>query len=673
MDLVNLFLWALALMVSGALASLVTAKRRRLTNTLAAAVVMAGCLLVVYVGIMVLVHGPVSRSYQFLVIPGFPALPGLTIDSLSAFFLIIIAFVTIWPTLYSLGYLEHYRHESAVSYQFPFQLFVPGMLAAVAVDDLFYFLIAWEFMTLASYFLVVYQRNSPENLRAGFKYFFMTHAASLGIIIAAVVLGLKAGTFSFQAVPGTFSLLAANNPVLLHLLLALLFLGFATKAGVFPLGSWLPDAHPAAPASVSALLSGVMIKIGVYGILRFFVWLLPVTGSSVVWGYIIASSGVVSMFIGTMLALGQDDCKKLWAFSSIGQIGYIMLGIGLGLVFVQSSPLLAFVAMLGGLYHLLNHAFFKSLLFLNTGSLLVCAGTRDMNKMGGLIRLLPFTAVTALVGCLSIAGLPPFNGFASKWLLYQASIFGGKLSPVIGIFGVTAIFISTVTLAYFIKYFGAAFLGRMPSGLEPASSGKVPATMKAGEAVLAAGCILLGLFPALPVTLITGILRDTPFASAGAGAVVASVGGGLAVNGDKVFQGVFSPVVLALAAAVCLAGSLYIYRLCRAPVREVPAWTCGRVDTPAEMHYRARGYFQPFIKNFSLLYRRIPWPVLKPPEAAARRLDLDVWIYFPTGRGFLEACLRLGKTHTGLAQFYMLWQVLGMAAILWIMYWMMGG
>ena len=207
----------------------------------------------------------------------------------------------------------------------------------------------------------------------------------------------------------------------------MIFLGFLVKAGGFPFGMWwLPDAHPAAPSPVSALLSGAMIKLGLYGILRVFLSLMPPGPWLLPWGFVIATFGTLSLFFGTMAALVQLDSKRLLAYHSIGQVGYMLLGFGLGLALLERDPALAAVAIVAGLFHLLNHACFKGLLFLNAGMFEVVTGERDLNRLGGLNKVVPLTAACTIVASLSIAGLPPFNGFSSKWLLYHASVWSGR-------------------------------------------------------------------------------------------------------------------------------------------------------------------------------------------------------------------------------------------------------
>jgi formate hydrogenlyase subunit 3/multisubunit Na+/H+ antiporter MnhD subunit len=339
----------------------------------------------------------------------------------------------------------------------------------------------------------VFENNSPAKLKAGFTYFVVTQATSVGLIFASAILYSYTGTLRLSELPYCFRV-GPELSAQLHLILALFFIGFGAKAGVFPLGFWMPEAYAAAPASATAVFSGVMSKMGVYGILRIFVWLLPAADIASTWGLILATFGVLSMLVGNLRTLPETDSKRLLAQSSIGQMGYILLGIGAGLYFRTSAPFLSVLALVGAIFHVLNHGFFKSLVFFKQGSIFYRTGTNDLNKVGGLAKLMPAACAVGLVGSLAISGMPPFNGFMSKWLLYQASIFGGITVPVFALYGIIAIFISTVSLAAYLKYMGTAYLGILPHKFSAGPKGQ-PFSMEAVQAVLAAGCVLLGLFP----------------------------------------------------------------------------------------------------------------------------------------------------------------------------------
>ncbi|HAQ00282.1 MAG TPA: oxidoreductase, partial [Rhodospirillum rubrum] len=503
MSTTQVFLGAFAVLAALPVLTLLAGNRKSLAGSITLVGVGVACLAMLGLAVTALTVGPIAFDLGTVPLFGLTSSLAFTIDGLSAIFVILISVLGTASALYSVGYIAHYPDEDARRYYVPFPLFIAGMLMVATTSDWFCFFFGWEFMTLVSYFLVTFENRDKENLSAGFIYFFMTQLTSMGLMLAIIVLGTWGGSTSFAAVAKTLGALQAENPVALYGLLSLFFIGFATKAGMFPLGIWLPKAHPAAPASVSALLSGVMIKLGIYGMLRIFLWALPLGEATHVWGMVITLFGVLSMLVGTLRALGEHDCKRLLAQHSIGQMGYVLLGLGLGLTFLGSNPLFAALGFLGCLYHLINHACFKSLLFFNTGSILYRAGTRDLDSLGGLSAVMPLTAGCALVGALSIAGTPPFNGFVSKWLLYQSAIFGDVSTPVYILAAVVAIFIGTVTLASFVKYMGTAYLGTLPKRFVGSGFG-CPRSMEAVEVFLAVVCLVMGVFPGPVVATLLG-------------------------------------------------------------------------------------------------------------------------------------------------------------------------
>jgi hydrogenase-4 component B len=462
------------------------------------------------------------------------------------------------------------------------------------------------------------------------------------------------------AMPG----LLANSPAITNFALLLVFLGFLVKAGGFPFGLWwLPDAHPAAPSPVSALLSGVMIKLGLYGILRVFLGMIPVGNASLAWGLVLGAFGVMSLFFGTMGALVQHDSKRLLAYHSIGQVGYMVLGFGIGLAFMGVNPLVSALGLIGGLFHLFNHACFKGLLFLNAGSIEVATGERDLNNLGGLGRVLPITAACTLVACLAIAGLPLFNGFSSKWILYHASIWGAKGVGVIFLyFGIVAIFISAVTLASFMKFMGTTVWGT-PSpvvrGLSPIREG---AWLGAPQVLLAVFCVGFGVFPHAGARICynaatsLGAARSMPDFTALFGPSLLS----LQVMDKGAAVGLWSPIVVAAALLGAIILGAVIRRLGGAKTRVVPVWACGSDPTLEEMRFRAQGYYSPF-KDF--VHAIMPeWRSAWRPtrsEAPQRVLDLDGWLYGPAVRGVLAMFRWFARSHVGIPQVYAAWLVIG--------------
>lgn len=679
------------LLMAGAFIGLFLGRRQRFAGAFAFAVVLVSSLVLFWVVFQVYQNGPVearesffwvmglsefkgeaacmtchSSSRALFTVPGFGASLVLRIDHLSAFFLAIIAVVGPLATLFSMRYMEHYRRESLVGFYPPLLVFLSAMIAVVGMADLFFFFLFWELMTLASYALVVFEREKQENLRAGFKYFLMTHVATACMFLGGILLYVRGGSFSFDVLRSTMALLLHENPGLAHLVLALFFVGFTTKAGLFPFGDWLPDAHPAAPSGVSALLSGVMIKMGIYGLLRVFLHILPSSYFTTTWGGIISFFAVLSLFVCSLTALYQDDSKRLLAFSSMSHIGGMLLVIGMGIAFLRISPAMSGVALMAGLFHLLNHALFKSLLFLNAGSLLYVAGTRDLNALGGLLRTMPWTAATTVVGGLALAGIPPLNGFASKWLIFQVLILGGLDRPTYMLYAIVALFASAVALAYILKFITAAFLGHPPSRL--AGPGDVPASMRIAQLSLGALCVVIGLFPVPLLRLIYQALGPglalPPFE--------ALFGGGpwgVATNLGEGTAAAWNPLAMAAALLACLFVSCLLYRAGGAPVRQTALWYCGEQHRPEEVKFSALSLCLPFKRFFSVrvgsyeqagLYPALRVPKLRLPTELRQVFDIDRFLYNPIVRWSLSAMERFSRTHVGIPQVYVLWMVIGM-------------
>jgi formate hydrogenlyase subunit 3/multisubunit Na+/H+ antiporter MnhD subunit len=440
------------------------------------------------------------------------------VDGLAALFLGLVALIALLSSLYSITYMDHYKEYGVGSYYPWFLLFVGGMYGILTVTDLQLFFCAfWQLMTIPSFFLIRYEHRNRDNVRAAFKYLIMMEVACALVMMGSGFLAsaLKSGALKpTPSWPYDFDTLAANMMFLLSqkgaVAMAMLFflVGFGIKAGMWPFGQmWLPDAHPAAPSPVSALLSGVMIKTGIYGLMRCFLWMAPqmATGafSCREWGLTIAILGTITLFVGTAQALKQEQSKRLLAFHSIGQVGYILLGLGACLA-LMSEPhpgarAFGIAAFYGAIFHTLNHGVFKSLLFMNAGAMLYATGTQDLNRMGGLMKYMPVTALATLVASFSIAGVPLCNGFASKWSLYVATLSGSRWAPWLAVCAVIAILTSALTLASFMKFFGTSFLSRTSKLVDEksASSGtlEVDMLMQIPQAILASLCLIMGMLP----------------------------------------------------------------------------------------------------------------------------------------------------------------------------------
>src|SRR5512136_82882 len=673
MVLIELFI---ATVIVGVVLTALSARSRPLCGAIGVLTVAVITALLFFVAYRVFTIGPQSLPEPIFAIPSLGASLTISIDHLGALFFILIGLISFLGTLYSYRYMEIYPRQSLARFYLCLILFIAGMIGVVSVTDMFFFFVFWEFMTLSSYFLVIYETEDPVSLRAGFKYFIMTHVGTVAMFIGAILLQTQVGSFAFSRLREAMAGMIETHPVQLSFILALFLLGFGTKAGMYPVGTWLPDAHPAAPSGISAILSGVMIKMGVYGFLRLFFFLLPFSNLSMGYGIVIAAFGALSLFMGTISALMQHDSKRLLAFHSIGQIGYILLGIGTGLALLRTNPILSAVATMAGIYHLVNHAAFKGLLFLNAGSMLYKTGTRDLNQLGGLFSVMPSTAWATLIASLSIAGMPPFNGFASKWLIYQSTILGGVQSPLFIFFGLLAIFISSVTLASFVKFFSSSFGGTMGKGLEARlrPGFEVPLSMRASQNVLALLCLLLGVFPWVPLHLILNCLTGSEYGTVLPQSLHALSGSWLGLNlmvGGAEGSGAWLPVVGVVVLGLCLLLAFAVSRSGKAGTRTVPIWTCGEVYEPDEVRYRAGSFYLPFVSRFEAMVSfGLPPIHLKRPDRIYRGLDFDQLIYYPFVDWFIRLSQNFRRTHLGIPQAYMLFQVIGIvlvgAAILWL-------
>ena len=610
-------------------------------------------------GIKVLVSGKTLHGFIFS-LPRFGSGLEITIDPLGGAFAMLVAAVSFMAAIYSIGYMTHYRRESPGRFYSLLQLFIASMIGVVSVADWLFFIVFWELMTLVSYFLVTFERSDPQAMRAGFKYFIMTHVATAGLLVTAIYLWRLTGSFGFEDhQAGLGGMIIGVR----SLLLALYFVAFATKAGVFPLGDWVPDVYPAAPSAISAVLSGVTSKVGVYGLLRIF-WLnlthVGTSGEVMTWGSIIAFLGMLSAFVGGVTAMKEDDAKRLLALSSMSQVGYILLALGIGIAF-SKTPGMESVALLGILasgFHILNDAIYKSLLFMNAGSVYYATGTRDLNRLGGLWGVMPYVAVAGLVGVLSLAGLPPTNGFASKWVIYQAAVSGGlKFAPFL-VVAVVAFFVSLSTLAYSLKYFNTAFLGKPTSEQGPPV--RVPVAMAVSQCLLALVCLVVGLVPALVIRTVgvaLGASSTQAFDMGWIGALhTLPVGGGIPAS--------WSPLSLLVVLLVALVIAQLIRKSSAVHTRAVPSWYCGEEHSDDEVRYRAHGFYLPFNLAFGKVYPHIPVPRLPSLRGVLSALNFDGWLYNPILRLGGRLTDKVSRSHVGIPQLYMIWQVAGMILVL---------
>ena len=622
---------AMLICTVGAAVTLATARHRALTGWIAFGVLGVAGLFALFGASRVLLTEPSHAETLFAAHRlGFSL--RLYVDGLSSVFLVLIAVVSILAGLYSIEYMQH-RLEHGVGRYYPnLLLFVAAMYGLVSTTDMMYFFfIFWQMMTLTGYALIRYEPRKPQNLRAANRYLWMMQLACGVTMLGAALIAREnvvtpAGEtllrFDFDAVSHHLPGLLADHPTRVVIAFALFLVGFGIKLGLWPFGQiWLPDAHPAAPSPISALLSGVMIKTGIYGLMRYFIWLVPASAQAefplAKWGLVLAVLGTVTLFTGTAQALHQDQSKRLLAFSSIGQGGYLVLALGVCLTLLASSqplmPALAATALLGALFHTVNHGVFKSLLFFNAGSVLHATGTQDLNKLGGLLRLMPVTGITALVGSCAIAGVPLFSGFASKWTIYTAAIQGHAAAPLLPLCVAIAILTSTLTLALFIKFFGAMFLSRTSTlvhdlSLRPQRL-EVGWKMRLPQAILLGLCLFAGLFPGLMLHFMARALQTSrqglAVTLADAVPIADWTGAGLQLANAPA---VYAPLAVALVFVLMFLFARWLAHLGGATRRRSAPWLCGYA-VAGEMHrYRASHLFDE-LKQCLRLYRR---PVPKP-------------------------------------------------------------
>ena len=597
---------------------------------------------------------------------GLPDLPfHLRIDALAAFFLILLGAASAAISLFSSGYFRAGDGTAPGLVCLQYHAFVAAMALVLIADDAYLFMVAWETMALASFFLVTTDHRIAEIRRAGFIYLVIAHIGAIAILLCFGVLQGGRGDYTFGAMREV-SLGGAWPSVAFFLAL----LGFGAKAGLLPLHVWLPEAHPAAPSPVSALMSGVMLKTAIYGLVRVTFDLLHV--QIWWWGAIALAIGLTTALFGVVFAAAQTDMKRLLAYSSIENIGVIVSGIALAILFrAYDKPLLAAIALTAALYHCLNHAFFKSLLFLATGSVLHATKERSLGRLGGLIHRMPWVAWLALVGTLAIAGLPPLNGFVSEWLLLQAFLFTptlpqstiNMLVPVAAAALVLAVALSAYVM---VKFYGVIFLGR-PREAHLAYAHDAGRRERAALAYLAAGCVLLGLFPASTIAAIdhvNGMLLATTVSRAGESSW-------LLLAPIATDRSSYSPlIVLVVIVAAVLITIQVVHRLWHGRVRRAPAWDCGFPLQTARMQDTAEGFGQPIRQVFEPFFRmerHLPSPFDREPKYAVKVED-HFWhaVYAPIARALERLARVVGSIQQGRISVYLVYSFVTLIALLFL-------
>jgi len=574
----------------------------------------------------------ISLPTEQLVLPiGLPDLPfHLRRDALSSMFLVLLGASSAGISLFAAGYFRKGEGTAPGLLCLQYHLFLASMGLVLLADDAYAFMVAWETMALASYFLVTTQHRIPEIRRAGFLYLLIAHVGAIAILLCFGVLQGGSWQFTFDSMRD-----AQLSPAWAAAAFLLALFGFGAKAGLVPLHVWLPEAHPAAPSPVSALMSGVMLKTAVYGQLRISFDLLG--SPQWWWGLVALAIGLFAAFYGVIFAAVQTDMKRLLAWSSIENLGLIFTAVGLAIVFHGlGMSALAALALIAALYHCLNHALMKSLLFLGTGAVLHATGERNLGRLGGLIHRMPWVAWLTLVGVLAIAGLPPLNGFVSEWLLLQAFLFANTvphafvnmLLPL----GAAVVALCAALAGYvMVKFFGVVFLGR-PREARLDEAHDAGWLERLGLLWLALGCVALAIFPVQVIHTLDAVCSELLGVTLGQRATSWWL---LAPPAAR--QASYGPLAFLITACVVIAVTTLIVRVVyRRPTRRSAAWDCGFARLDPRMQDTAEGFGQPIrhiFQPFFLIWRELPTAFDRMPSYRVIVTD-RIWrgAYEPLGR-----------------------------------------
>ena len=594
---------------------------------------------------------------------GLPDLPfHVRVDVLSGFFLLLLGSVTFGVSLFATSYFRNEERPALVCVQY--HVFLASMAFVLIADDAYLFMVAWESMALSSYFLVTLEHHNEANRKAGFIYLLIAHLGAISILLCFGVLQGGFGDYTFEDLRR-----AELTPFWATIAFLLAFFGFGAKAGMLPLHVWLPEAHPAAPSPVSALMSGVMLKTAIYGMVRLIYDLIG--GIRWEWGVAVLLIGAATSLFGVLFALMQHDLKRLLAYHSVENIGIILIGLGLSMVFIGSGhPVAGVLGLVAGLYHTLNHAVFKGLLFLGAGSILKSTGLRNLNDMGGLIRYMPHCAFYFLIGALAISALPPLNGFVSEWLTFQASLQApflesSVLRSLVPIVAAVLALSGALTGMCFVKVYGVAFLGQHRHVLAETPR-DASGWEKAGMLWLTLGCFALGLLPVIMLEQLNGVAYSLTGASLPEDAFKS---GWLWLSPTGTTQASYSPVVFLLVIAAVFGLTFLLVRwIYHGRLRRAPPWDCGYPEQTSRMEDTADGFGQPIRHIFApvfLIHRDIPRP--DDPRPVFRQEVEDrhwYWLYTPIARLAEFVSRHVGRLQQGRISIYLLYSFLTLIALL---------
>ncbi len=637
-----------ALFLAGALLSLLSSRNQRLSSILGFGLALVACLAALVAGVAPFI-GLGSAAVVIAQLGSPLGTLSLGVDALSALFVCIIAFVGTAVSLYSLSYSEEYREKgyNLGRFAFLYNIFLLSLIIVVTAQNAILFLVVWEAMALSSYFLVTYEHREEGVKQAGFNYLLITHVGAVALTLMFLILAGGSGSLDFASFQA-----AKYVPAFADAVFVLALIGFGSKCGIIPLHTWLPLAHPQAPSNVSALMSGVMLKVAIYGLVRVLFGFLGIMGggSEMWWGVLILILGMFSAVLGVLYSLLEHDLKRLLAMHSIENIGIIFIGLGAAMLFAWAGiPVLAALALFAALYHTFNHAIFKSLLFLGAGSIAYATHERNIEELGGLAKLMPVTAVLFLLGSASIAAIPPLNGFVSELLTFEALLGGiGASTPLSLMLSLAVLFLaltSALAVGAFVKAFGIPFLG-LPRSAHATKAKEVPLPMLAGMGLLALMCIAAGALPSVAAQASLSVFSSLGFpASISA---ISAFADGLQT----------ATVLLVLVLGSVLLGAVLWFAGRNRKNETGETWGCGFPSGTPHMQYSAAGFAMPVTRTLNT------WldPLSKP--AAYGSAFFNYTIYSPISSLFHYLAPYSAIFHSGKLSDYLMYLMITLALVL---------
>ena len=607
----------------------------------------------------------IGRGAEVAILPlGLPQLPfHLRLDNLSALFLILIGGASAGVSAFAAGYFRKGEGTPPGLICLEYHVFLASIVMLVLADDAYAFMVAWETMAFSSFFLVMANHRIPEIRNAGYLYMLVAHIGALGILLCFGVLQANTGDYTFANMRAQHL-----SPFWASVAFVLAVFGFGAKAGLLPLHAWLPEAHPAAPSPFSALMSGVMLKIALYGVLRVSFDLLQTRIWW--WGVLLMAVGLATALFGVVFSTVQVEMKRLLAYSSIENVGLMAAGFGLSLLFsAYGMKALSALALTAALYHMLSHAFFKSLLFCSTGAVMHATGERSLGKLGGLIRTMPWVAWPTLIGALACAGLPPLGGFVAEWLLLQSYLFttglpSSFLNMLVPVLAALIALISALSGYTMVKYFGVIFLGQ-PREEKLAHAHDAGTWERIGMLWLVAGCVLLGLLP----NQVIGVLDPVTQKLVGAGLAQSLAGNGWLLVPMSVERASYAPVIFLLGVLMSFGlAYLLVRRLYHGRTRRAAPWDCGYPWQTARMQDTAEGFGQPIRQIFEPMFRmqrELPTPFDAAPRYKVTLEDpLWHWLYLPVAALVERISKVIGLLQQGRIAVYLMYSFVTLVLVL---------